>query len=82
MMALILPCRDVVEAASSDGIAAEPWWRRPLFAVHLAGCDFCSRFVRQMGLIRRVLSEQLSRPKSEDSAALREAVLRRLRRRP
>lgn len=45
--------KEVAGAAASGQLESMPWFRRLTVALHLSMCRHCSRFVRQLKLMRR-----------------------------
>lgn len=71
-------CREVAGILSTDGLAAEPRWRRLMLGLHLWHCDVCSRFSRQMDRIREALQEAWRAPQGADVEAFKRRVVARL----
>jgi hypothetical protein len=51
-------CSEVVRLISSDEYLAAGFWKRFQIRFHLAMCDDCSRFVRQLRAIARAFREK------------------------
>lgn len=78
-MAAFMPnCREVAAILSGDGVAAEPWGRRVLLALHLWHCEVCARFARQLDRIREALTAAWAVPADGELEAFKRRVVGRL----
>lgn len=75
---MILPsCREVALGLARGDFDEAPRWRRALVRAHLWHCVLCSRFARQLGLIRRALAEAWAAVPPAELEAVRRRLLER-----
>lgn len=72
----MISCREIAAATMSDQLETLSWWKRMEVRMHLAMCGFCSRLVRQIGMLRRGV-RQLSEREDADPG-FEDRVIRRL----
>lgn len=48
----MISCKNISKLLASDQLARQRWWTRMEVRMHLAMCDFCSRFARQLAQLR------------------------------
>lgn len=74
----MLSCKQLVEGSSDYIDARMPWRDRIAVRIHLAMCQNCRRFVRQMRLVRAVLRNKSAPPEAglDDLAAFLAGQLR------
>lgn len=78
MMAFMPSCRELTETLAGDGLASLPWPRRLMARLHLARCEFCGRFARQLERIGEALRASWA-PAADGLEPLRDRVVERLR---
>lgn len=79
MFGLFPVCRDVTGMLAEGEIDRAPWPRRLLVRMHLAMCEHCRRFARQLELIGHALREHWSRkPEAAPLDAVKRRILARL----
>ncbi len=62
----MLTCRELVRTLASDYLDDQLNWRQRIgVRLHLLICDHCRRFVRQLTLVRGVLSRRPEPPPAE-----------------
>jgi hypothetical protein len=54
---MMLSCKDVSHLVSQGLDRRLGWWERARVRLHLAICDGCTNFKRQMDLLRRAVRE-------------------------
>lgn len=80
LMAWMPTCRELTEALAGDGLASLPWPRRLLARLHLARCELCARFARQLQRIGEALRASWAPAADAGLGPLRDRVVARLRR--
>ena len=53
---LRINCKEAARLLSQSMDAPLPFWQRVRLRLHLAVCDACSNFSRQLGLLRRAVA--------------------------
>jgi hypothetical protein len=74
----MITCKEVARAAASGQLESMPWFRRLTVALHLSMCRHCSRFVRQLKLMRRASRQIHLETAPPSGEGLEARVLRRL----
>lgn len=79
MFGLFPVCREVTGMLAEGNLETAPWYTRVLIRMHLAMCEHCRRFARQLELIGNALCELWSRkPTPERLDATKRRIMARL----
>ncbi|OGR88415.1 MAG: hypothetical protein A3J74_05620 [Elusimicrobia bacterium RIFCSPHIGHO2_02_FULL_57_9] len=73
-------CREVTQKLAEGEFETLPWHHRMLVRMHLAMCEHCGRFARQLGLISQALRNiWTGKPAPGTLDAVKRRLLTRLR---
>lgn len=70
MFGLIPDCKTVTRMVSESMDTELPWGQRMKMRMHLIMCKYCSRFKRQLDLLRKASQSLASHPAEPDASSV------------